>query len=232
MDGQEPPFLRIRDVEFNPIVDNINLKSKEKGPITKPFLLLLGPSAVGKSEIMKSLISQGDYAYIKPYTTRPLREGETDKIAISPDEFKRLQERDELFAVNNLYEASYGAPKADVSRVLASKKIPILDYPLSRLANLGLPEEITTINAYCLPSNVDEWYQRLAAAGRNTWSRLSPGYRELWEVANTSEKVMPHIDFAVVNADGQSAQAARQIDTYVRSAVPWLAEKQTPHTPT
>ncbi len=224
IDSQEISYPRIRSVDFRSIVDRINSRSTEKVSITKPFILLMGPSASGKSEIIKVLISKGGYEYIKPFTTRALREGETDKVPVSQQQFDQLLEQGELFAVNRLYEASYGAPIKEIARIHGSRKVPLLDYPLSGLGNLGLPAEITTINIYCLPSNVDEWYGRLASTGRNTWSRLSPGYRELWNVVNASPNTISSIDYAVINADGNSDLAASQIDDFVRSKVIWKNE--------
>ncbi|MBU4010588.1 MAG: guanylate kinase, partial [Proteobacteria bacterium] len=51
------------------------------------FLLLLGVSGVGKSTLIRELKRLDErFIYISPYMTRPLREGESDKIEVSNEE--------------------------------------------------------------------------------------------------------------------------------------------------
>ena len=64
------------------------------------FLLLLGPSGVGKSAIIDELSKlDSRFVYISPYMTRPLRVGERNKVAISDKQMDKMWARGELLSV-------------------------------------------------------------------------------------------------------------------------------------
>lgn len=42
--------------------------------------ILMGKSAAGKDTLLNKLVAQGKYKPIISYTTRPMREGETDGV--------------------------------------------------------------------------------------------------------------------------------------------------------
>ena len=72
------------------------------------LVLLLGPSASGKSKIIDELMavsSEPVFEYVNPYTTRPNRVAEIDKITVTDEEFVRMQARRDFVAVNALYGA-------------------------------------------------------------------------------------------------------------------------------
>ncbi|MBI2459148.1 MAG: hypothetical protein HYV53_01175 [Parcubacteria group bacterium] len=58
------------------------------------FLLLLGPSGVGKSAIIDELSKfDNRFVYISPYMTRPLRLGEKNKVAVSDEQMDEMWRR-------------------------------------------------------------------------------------------------------------------------------------------
>lgn len=176
------------------------------------FVLLLGPSATGKSTIIAEMNDQSQdckFEYVKPIMTRPNRPGETDKIHVSDQEFDLLDQADEFVVVNGLYGVRYGTPLKGILDPLQKGNVPILDYPLETVHALQRPE-YDTLNFYIYPSSMEEWRGRIEASGRNTAGRLETGIRELGSLA-TNGLLHPDIDISIVNADGQADRAAAEI---------------------
>jgi guanylate kinase len=109
------------------------------------FLLLLGPSGVGKSTIIEELCRiDKRFVYISPYTTRPLREGEKNKISISGEQMDEMWSRRELLVINKLYGIRYATPRLPIEEALASEGFPVLDWPVSRIEvmNQAFPNQL------------------------------------------------------------------------------------------
>lgn len=184
------------------------------------FVLLLGPSATGKSTIINEMNSQvGDYdfEYVKPMITRPNRPGEVDKISISDEEFDELDASGEFIVVNSLYGVRYGTPLAGVMKPLSMGNVPILDYPLETVDALSRPD-YDTLKFYVYPRSIEEWRTRMERVGRDIDGRYESGVRELGFLA-TSHMTHPDIDISVVNADGAATDAARTILSIINQVV-------------
>ncbi len=183
------------------------------------FVLLLGPSATGKSTIIEHLnraSALNQFVYVKPIMTRPNRPGETDKISVSSDEFDALEESGKFVVVNDLYTVRYGTPIEGILEPLRNGQTPILDYPIDTVTKLER-DEYDTLKFYIYPGSVDEWSQRMEASGRNIDGRLERGLRELGSLAIGAEN--PLIDISIVNSDGRAEQAAREILTVINEVV-------------
>lgn len=176
------------------------------------FVLLLGPSATGKSTIIGEMNTQSEdrvFEYVKPCMTRPNRPGETDKNYVPDQEFDRLRRAGEFVVVNSLYGVRYGTPLHGILRPLQSGNIPVLDYPLETVHALQRPE-YDTLNFYIYPSSTEEWHKRVENSGRDTAGRLEAGLRELGSLA-TNGLFHPDIDVSIINADGHADRAASDI---------------------
>lgn len=81
------------------------------------MLILVGPSASGKTEVANILINDYGMVRMVTYTTRPIRVGEVDGISyhfVSKEEFIRLKDNNE-FVETVLYNGNYyGTRKSDV----------------------------------------------------------------------------------------------------------------------
>ena len=95
-----------------------------------PILLIAGPTGVGKSSVIDSLCSRGLFCYIRPYTTRPLREGERNKISISDEEYEERLHAGEFLVTNSLYGFRYGTPRKELFDAISGGPAPILDWPV------------------------------------------------------------------------------------------------------
>jgi len=156
------------------------------------------------------------YTYITPYTTRPLRDGETDKIHVSEEEYQAMADQGEFVYDNNLYTVRYGTPKKSIEAAFKNGQTPLLDFPLDDVPKLNLPEGVTTVGIYCFPPDIEEWYHRMAKDGRQNMSRMKNGYRELERLAKAYEKVS-NIDFGLVTRNEKIPELSEQVHDYVLS---------------
>lgn len=180
------------------------------------FVTLLGPSAVGKSEIMWRMMAMDEsIAYVKPATTRQPREGETDKVYIPDRQFDELEADGGFLCVNEIYGARYGTPRQSITRILAAGQTPILDFPLARAEVLSQPDLYDLVKLYVFPPTLNQWLRRLEDSGRNTSTRIESGLAEMRELI-TSPSPHPQIDYSFISNEGQLDQCAREILGLIR----------------
>ena len=145
------------------------------------FLLLLGPSGVGKSMIIKELIKLDErFIYISPYITRPLRDGEKDKISVSDLEIDDMQSRGELLVINPLYGVRYATPRTPIVKALSEGFFPVLDWPINRIQVMieVFPKKLYPV--YIAPPSIEVLAQRLAKDNRDLdGNRLESARKEL-----------------------------------------------------
>lgn len=145
------------------------------------FLLLLGPSGVGKSMIIKELIKlDNKFIYISPYITRSLREGEKDKISVSDLEIDEMQNRGELLVINPLYGVRYATPRTPIVKALSEELFPVLDWPIDHIQVMteAFPGKLYIV--YIAPPSIQVLAQRLAKDGRDlNGDRLKSACKEL-----------------------------------------------------
>jgi len=184
------------------------------------FVLLLGPSATGKSTLIQELNAQSTdttFEYVKPIITRPNRPNETDKVSVSDSEFDTMQAKGEFVVVNGLYGVRYGTPLQGITSPLSKGNTPILDYPLDTVRALQRPE-YDTLNLYIYPPSLETWRGRIESSGRNLDGRLEAGTRELGSLAMAGFN-HPDIDVSIVNAEGAAAEAAHDILDVIQQIV-------------
>ncbi len=176
------------------------------------FVLLLGPSAIGKSTIINEMNTQSreqKFEYVKPTMTRPNRLDETDKLSVSNAIFDELEISGEFVVVNRLYGVRYGTPLRGVLDPLQRGNTPILDYPLETVNALERPE-YDILSFYVYPRSIEEWQLRIEHSGRNVADRLEAGKRELGSLA-INGLIHPRIDVSIINPEGAANQAAKNI---------------------
>ncbi len=98
------------------------------------FLLLLGPSGVGKTSIIQRLRQLDKrFVYISPYITRNLRTGETDKVSVIDEKLDELVRDGKILVVNQLYGIRYATPREPIEQAFEAEQFPLLDWPIDRL---------------------------------------------------------------------------------------------------
>lgn len=183
------------------------------------FLLLLGPSGVGKSAIIDELSKLDKrFVYISPYMTRPLRPGEKNKVAVSGEQMDEMWRRGDLLVINELYGGiRYGTPRLPIVEALATGHFPVLDWPINRLEVMtqAFPGQLFAV--YVSPPSIDVLRQRLAKDGRDAdGTRLASATEELqgfW-----SSRYVGAYDYEIVSEDGRVAEIAEAIySNYLKS---------------
>lgn len=184
------------------------------------FLLLLGPSGVGKSAIIDEL-SKLDvrFVYISPFMTRPLRPGERNKVSVTHAVMDEIDGCGEFLVVNELYGGiRYGTPRLPITQALAAGNYPVLDWPIDRLHVMkqAFPAQLFVV--YVSPPSLTVLRKRLGNDGRDAdGSRLNGAEHELrryW-----AGEFVGAYDLAVVSEDDQVAAVAARIYSVYRSPV-------------
>lgn len=175
------------------------------------FLLLLGPSGVGKSEVIKRLRSYDDrFVYISPYMTRKLRNGETDKVQIPAKELDQLIREGKILVVNTLYRVRYATPRGAIEETFSAGKFPVLDWPISRLSIMQDAFSGRLFRVYIETADLDTLRKRLSNDARDPQGlRLEAGVREFESLARGEFDSL--IDFRIVNPEGAIDATARTI---------------------
>lgn len=187
-------------------------------PFTTKFLLLLGPSGVGKSRIIWALKELDPrYCYISPYTNRRLREGETDKVYVSDVEMDRMATDGEFLVINEKFDFRYATPRGPIISAFEDGRFPLLDWPVDRFGIMqdAFPDRLYV--AYVRPPSLEVLADRLRADGRDPEGvRLREAATELGR--EYSGEYAGLCDLVVVNNDGAVAEVARTVhENYVRS---------------
>lgn len=106
------------------------------------MLLMAGASASGKTEIAKIIIHKYGFKKMVTYTTRPMREGEVDKIDynfISFDEFREREINNEFVETTTYNGNCYGTRFKDA----ANDKVLIVDTFGANAIYEKMPNDVT-----------------------------------------------------------------------------------------
>ncbi|HBD05741.1 TPA: hypothetical protein DCZ32_04765 [Candidatus Uhrbacteria bacterium] len=188
------------------------------------FLLITGPSGVGKSAIIDELSKlDSRFVYISPYMTRPIRLGEKNKIAVSDEQMDEMWRRGELLAVNKLYGGiRYGTPRSPIIGALAIGSFPVLDWPIDRLEIMkqAFPDRLFIV--YVSPPSIDILHQRLKKDGRDTdGTRLANAKQEIQKYWSLGRIGL--CDLEVVSEDQRIPEIAVNIYTSYLGSIKEIA---------
>ncbi|MGM5485414.1 MAG: GTPase [Nanobdellota archaeon] len=160
------------------------------------LVAILGPSKSGKSTIINNLIDkyQNRYEYIKPYTTRELRENETDKIHLDTKQFHEKMRKGDILLPNHIYENWYGPPIKEMTK--ETKKIKLIDWPVQKLDDLikAIPETDVT-GVYIMPDSINTLMERQNKRNMNE-ERKNKAIEEMKDIYNNKYE---NIDYIVEN---------------------------------
>jgi len=175
------------------------------------FLLLLGPSGVGKSTIIRELRQMDKrFIYISPYITRPLRENETDKVHISDQEMDSRKENGEFLTINNLYGIRYATPIEPITKALEDNLFPVLDWPISRMEIMinSFPDQLYIV--YVCPPSWEELQERIGKDQRNKdEGRIEAARKEFNEFQTGGYEGL--FDFQVISYNFGISEIAKKI---------------------
>lgn len=175
------------------------------------FLLILGPSGVGKSAIIKELCRLDNrFVYISPYMTRPLRVEEENKTSITDEQMDKMWRQGELLVINELYGIRYATPRLPIIQALTECNFPVLDWPISRIEIMmqAFPNQLQIV--YVSPPSIEILRQRLVKDGRDTnGSRLQSACKELEAYWSSQYSGICH--FEIITEENQILKVAHAI---------------------
>ncbi len=190
------------------------------------FLLIIGVSGAGKTTIIQHLKKiDRRIVPITPYTTRPPRPYEVDKIIISPQEMEQLEHQQRNFIFDKTNRATYATSLDDIEAALHNGQIPVLDCPLNRL---NIMRNIFGKKLFCVyvaPPSLNTLLKRLATDKRDQDGiRLQAAQDEL---VMFSQGAFDHlVDKFIINHDGKAECYAREILEEINL---WQAKKTSSH---
>lgn len=174
------------------------------------LLLLLGPTGVGKSTIINKLKDlDSRFVYISPFTTRPLRPNEKDKIHLSIEEFKEMEKNGKFVFVNNIYGNYYGTPRDAIIKYSQEGLFPLLDWPIQKIDKISLELTNNILSVYLRPSSLDYLKSHLSIEKRDDKSRLETAIGEYNDFV--SGKFYGMYDFETVNREGKVDETVSEI---------------------
>ncbi|HVZ67286.1 MAG TPA: hypothetical protein VG917_03420 [Patescibacteria group bacterium] len=192
-------------------------QSPEKPQIVTPKLvLLLGPSGVGKTEIIKRLTQLDNRIVASPvYTDRPARADDVGRVSVSPEVFEQMEKDGEFLHRKDIYGSRYAMSKKTIMEALSNGQVPIQDFPIEDIPALKDKAPIYTI--YILPPSLTELKRRLGMDNRDIdGSRYEESKAELLKYVKQHFK-SDNIDDVVINKD--VIQATQQVLNSIYSKV-------------
>lgn len=119
--------------------------------MTKPMIILVGPSAVGKTTVANLLVEKYPerFAFVRSVTTRPERfPGDTEYIYITKQEYDALVNNDGLLEYATYAEYSYGTPRSEIKRIEAEGKTPLLVLNIEGVRSLRQKDDLKVYAIY------------------------------------------------------------------------------------
>ena len=176
------------------------------------LLVLVGPSAVGKTTVAASILERDDRFYLlRSATTRSARgDGHDDEyIYLSRDEFRFLLAEDGMLEYMEYAGELYGTPRSELKRAEELSKIPLLILDLVGLKTL-FRMGISDVRAVYIYDDLtvlsDRLYKRYGDKGEKYLSRKEQNERDYLSLSEYSEYI-----HAVVKNDASPERSAERI---------------------
>jgi guanylate kinase len=93
------------------------------------LVTVTGPTASGKTELLKVLTQSNTFKKLVSVTTRPKRDGEIegeDYYFISESDFEELVENDQIVQSVNFNGFNYATTKSEIDKVFGTSRIPVV----------------------------------------------------------------------------------------------------------
>lgn len=167
------------------------------------FIIISGPSGVGKGTICERLIKELNAWYSVSMTTRSIREGEVDGVNyyfISKEEFKKRIDEGKLLEYNIYNDNYYGTPKDKVIEKLENGIDVFLEIDVNGAKNIK-NKFSDALLIYIAPPSIDDLRERLLNRGTENLETIENRLR----IASDELKQIDFYDFVVVNDDLEKA---------------------------
>lgn len=178
------------------------------------FIVLSGPSGVGKDAVLTRLKESGyPFEHIVTITTRPQRAREQNNVDyrfISTEKFQEMVSGGELLEWAKVYGNWYGVPRAPVKQALEQGRDVVVKIDVQGAATIrkAVPGAILI---FLIPPSMEELTRRLKQ--RHTESSFDLALRT--KIAQEEMKQLPLFDYVVVNRQGEIDQAVSAIKAII-----------------
>ena len=174
------------------------------------MLILVGPSASGKTEVANILIQKYGMKRMITYTTRNIRSGEIDGVSyhfIDKNEFLKMIDNDEFVESTIYNENYYGTRKSDVSK----EKIVILEPNGVNAFYNKMPKDVTIVFLKTSKLIREARMHNRGDSNESIVERLAN------DDVTFQEKNIIHVDLTVVNENKTLEELALEIYNFYHS---------------
>jgi guanylate kinase len=180
------------------------------------LVIISGPSGVGKDSIIAAMQRRTpahERHYVITCTTRRRREGEIDGVSylfVSPEDFKRLHDADNLLEASEVHGNWYGTPRDQVQSALSSGRDAILkiDVQGAHKVRAAVPGALLI---FVVPPSIEILRERLVGRNTEASTDLERRFRDAAdELARQAE-----YDHVVINETGLLERTAQAIDDII-----------------
>ncbi|EDO06566.1 putative guanylate kinase [Babesia bovis T2Bo] len=134
-----------------------------------PFLVIVGPSGVGKTTLYKMLLEefQGFFELSVSCTTRKIRPHEIDGVNyyfITEEKFNQMKDEEAFLECATYVGNQYGTPCSEITRIQSKGKVPLLEIEVcgfQKIKSLGIP----LYSVFVSTSDIDALRKRLVRRG-------------------------------------------------------------------
>lgn len=168
--------------------------------------MLVGPPGAGKNALMNVVLQRvSRLRQLPTATTRNQRPTETqgrEHLFVSPDEFQRMIDEEELVESQPVHNHMYGTPRATLEKAFAVEDDLMADIDVKGAEQLRNSYPDNTVLIFIRPSSVEVLAQRMEERGENAEEidlRLRRVAMEL--------QFAPQCDYLITNDDFDSAAA-------------------------
>lgn len=163
------------------------------------FIIISGPSGVGKGTILNTIIEEVNGWFSVSMTTRGMREGEVEGINyyfITKDEFKKRIDDGQLLEYNIYNGNYYGTPKDKVLEKLEQGTNVFLEIDVNGARNVKniFPDALLI---YIAPPSIEVLRERLTGRGTEDLETIENRLK----IAEDELKQVDFYDYVIVNDD-------------------------------
>jgi guanylate kinase len=183
------------------------------------LLVMSGPSGVGKTSIIHSMLDRLGASFSVSATTRQKSDKETDGVDyffISKEEFQRWIDAGRFLEYAQVFGRNwYGTPREAVERQLAQGRVVVLDIDVQGAAQVkrSMPDAYFI---FILPPSDEELLRRLRDRGRDDADSIERRHAEARKEIGFAHESGVY-DAFVVNDD--LARATNEVESLVRARI-------------